>query len=368
MKITKDVRLNEQQRRRLTPHIQRFQSYVRSEQFREDQAQRLSHVKFFQEELPERLPQFSEADLGEIVNKLWASRIWGNKQYHVQTIIADNGLDKLRTELTHLLDRSKSAGERYERFLQGIKRLGPASVTEILCYNEPDRCGIWNRRAREAFKILGLDDQVDPEKYRLSGAEYEKFNAVLQALAEELRRAEWALKAPAAKAVFRDVDLLFVDFFLYEVSRSRPEKPPTEFDHDEIRDLISTIGEMLGFESQTELRIAHGAQVDVVWRARIGNLGVVTYVFEVHRSGTIDSLLLNLQKARSNPTVQKVIAVSDEGRLEQIKKETEGLPEEFRKALSFWLVSEVQKVAENLQAVDEIIDRLGLVHRSRSDT
>ena len=343
--------LKKQQRKRLISHIRRFQSYVRSKQFREDQAQRLSHVRFFQEELPQRLAQFSEADLGEIVSKLWASRIWGNKQYHVQTIIADNGLDKLRMELTRLLDHKKSPGERYERFLQEIKRLGPASVTEILCYNEPDRCGIWNRKAREALKILGLEDLVDPEKYRLSGAEYEGFNAVLQALAGELRQAS-----------FRDVDLLFVDFFLYEVSRSRPEAVKgEEFDHDEIRDLISTIGEMLGFETQTELRITHGAQVDVVWRARIGNLGVVTYVFEVHRSGTIDSLLLNLQKARSNPTVQKVIAVSDEGRLEQIKKETEGLPEEFRKALSFWPVGEVQEVAERLQSVNGIIERLGLM-------
>jgi hypothetical protein len=29
------------------------------------------------------------------------------------------------------------------------------------------------------------------------------------------------------------------------------------------------------------MSIAHGAKVDVVWRARIGNLGAVTYIFEV---------------------------------------------------------------------------------------
>lgn len=354
--MAKEITLSKQQKQQTALHLQAFKDYVKTQGFQKDQAHRLKNVHFFQEELPKRLPQLSEADLSELVARLWASRIWGNKQYHIQRIVEDNGLDKLRMELTRLLDRTESPGKRYERFLQEISRLGPASVTEILCYNEPERCGIWNRKAREAFKILGLGDLVDPEKYRLSGTEYETFNNVLQALAEELQQAG-----------FRDVDLLFVDFFLYEISQSKPkpikdkEKRLEEFDHDEIRDLISMIGEMLGFESQTELRIAHGAQVDVVWRARIGNLGVVTYVFEVHKSGGIDSLLLNLQKAKSDLTVQKVIAVSDEERLERIKKETAGLPEEFRKSLGFWPVSEVQEVAEKLQSVNEIIDRLGLV-------
>jgi len=58
--------------------------------------------------------------------------------------------------------------------------------------------------------------------------------------------------------------------------------------------------------------------------------------------------------------VQKVIAVSDEGQLEKIKSESEGLPEEFRRALEFWRVEEVQEVGENLRSAMEIINRLGL--------
>jgi len=52
-----------------------------------------------------------------------------------------------------------------------------------------------------------------------------------------------------------------------------------------------------------ERKVARGAQVDAVWQARIANLGVVTYVFEVQRHGSIDSLILNLQRAQNNPTV-----------------------------------------------------------------
>jgi len=110
--------------------------------------------------------------------------------------------------------------------------------------------------------------------------------------------------------------------------------------------------------------VGHGARVDNVWRARIGNLGLVTYVFEVHKTGSIDSLLLNLQKAKSSPTVQKVIAVSNEEQLEKVKRESEGLPEEFRRALGFWPVTEVQKVGQNLQSAMSVIDKLGLVQIS----
>jgi hypothetical protein len=104
-----------------------------------------------------------------------------------------------------------------------------------------------------------------------------------------------------------------LDFFLYEVAQSakgtvevgvRPERElrlqEGEFDHDEIRDLLADIGGSLGFDTDTEVKVAHGARVDVVWRARIANLGLVTYVFEVHRSGSMDSLILNLQKAMAS--------------------------------------------------------------------
>ena len=341
------INLTPEQKRAIRRHLQAFDS----EQLQEEKKCRLSRVSYFQERLPERVAELSEADVSELVAMLWASRMWGNKQYLAQKIIADNGIEKLRRELKALLDASSPVETRYERFLSQIKGLGPASVTEMLCYTQPETCGIWNQKARQALKILGLGNYVNPDKYRLSASEYKTFNQLLRSIREELEAAG-----------FRDADLLFVDFYLYEISQSTPgpEPWPGEFDHDEIRDVIRDIGMMLGFDADTEVQVAHGARVDVVWRARIGNLGMVTYVFEVHRSGSIDSLLLNLQKAKGSPTVQKVIAVSDEGQLEKIKSESEGLPEEFRRALEFWPVEEVQRVGENLQAAMEIINRLGL--------
>lgn len=351
-----EVTLTPEQKKAIKKYLQAFAKYVASDQFHEDQSERARRVDYFQRELPKQLDGLSETELVELIAELWASQIWGNKQYLAQKIISDNGIENVEAELKHLLDTSRPVGARYERFLKRVKGLGPASVTEILCSFQPDTCGIWNRKARDAIRILKLDGYVNPDKYQLSAAEYETFNQVLSTVAEELRAAK-----------FKDVDLLFVDFFLYEVREAAegpPAEPPEAFDHNEIRDLIQSIGVMLGFDADTEVLVGHGAKVDVVWRARIGNLGLVTYVLEVHKSGSMDSLLLNLQKAKSSPTVQKVVAVSDEAQLQKIKDESEGLPDEFRRALAFWRVAEVQKVAESIQSAMEVVNRLGLVQQT----
>ncbi len=348
--------LTGEQKNAIRQHIQRFHDYMKQEQFQQDQAERKQRITFFKNELKNRLDEFSEADFETIISLLWASRMWGNKTYLAQKIVNDNGLDKIKEELKKLV-KSKYPEQAYSRFLQEIKGMGPASVTEILTYLHPDHCGIWNRQARNALKILKITDHINPEKYALSTAEYKLFNELLRAIAAELQDLN-----------IQDVDLLMVDFFLYEVAKSTQfpvekvsGRGTTEFDHNEIKDLIAQIGSSLGFDTDTEVKVAHGAVVDVVWRARIANLGLVTYVFEVHRSGSIDSLILNLQKAFNAPSVQKVIAVSDEAQLDRIKRECDGLPEEFRRALRFWEVSKVLETGEHLQKVMESIDTLDLI-------
>ena len=359
MQITKD------QKAAIRKHLTAFQKYLQTEQFQTDQKNRLDRVHFFQKVLPNRLADLAESDVEEVILNLWASMMWSNKAYLVQKIITENGMDSLRQNLTLLLDRSKPGASRYTASLKSLKRLGPASITEILCYGDPEHCGIWNQKARPALSILGFADVVNPKKYKLSGEEYEAFNQLLRAIADELKQAG-----------MKEVDLLFVDFFLYEVSQSAeaptaatapavvaPLSQPSSdsFDHDEIKDMVEQIGSNLGFDASTEVKITHGAKLDAVWRAQIGHLGMVMYAFEVHSKGSIDSLLLNLQKAKSHPSVQKVIAVSDDAQLEKIRRESTGLPEEFRRSLAFWSAKDVQKVAKNLEEVTTIINGLGLV-------
>jgi len=354
-----DTPFTKEQKAKLKQYMRLFLEYAKSNRYVEDRDDRDRRVSYFREDLPPKISELSEVELLEIVNLLWSNRGWSNKQYVVQKLIVDNGIESLRQEMRRLLDTSEPAGKRYSRFLDRVKNWGPAATTEMLCYNEPDKCGIWNDKARKALQLLGLDNYVSPRKYRLSPDEYEKFNTLLKTLAKEL-----------SQAGVKDVDLLIVDFFLYEATQAKPigappPEPVTTFDHDELQDMVKDIGVMLGFDADTEVSVARGAKVDVVWSTRIGNLGSVEYVFEIHKAGSIDSLILNLQKANSNPAVHKVIAVSDAAQLEKIRGEAQGLPAEFREALVFWKVSEVAEVSEHLSSATEVIGRLGLGHRAK---
>ncbi|MCD6482670.1 MAG: hypothetical protein J7K83_00140 [Candidatus Aenigmarchaeota archaeon] len=236
------ITLNSEQKKIIKKYINVFKKYTQGEQFQEHQKDRLDRVSYFQNKLPKRVDKLSETEISELITMLWASQMWGNKQYFAQKIISQNGIEKLRDEFKLLLNKSLPVATRYERFLKEVKSLGPASLTEMLCYIQPETCGIWNQKARQGLKILGLNTYIDTEKYRISSEEYNTFNEILQAVSKELKNAG-----------FQDVDMLFVDFFLYQVSQTSKPPEPESFDHDEIKDMIQNIGIMLGFEAETEV-------------------------------------------------------------------------------------------------------------------
>jgi hypothetical protein len=307
------------------------------------------------------LRAMTELEFGELISNLWASRIWGNKSYLIQKILAenDNNIERIRSQFENLLYGKGKFENLFDTFLDEVNGLGTASITEILCLYDPTRFGIWNTKARKALKVVKFI-KLPLNKYQITGEEYTKINNALKSIEQKI-----------STLGLHNVDLLAVDYFLYEIWNMKKDEietevelipEPHEFKHDEIRDFIKEIGIQLGFEADIEQRIAHGARVDVIWRAKIANLGVVTYVFEVQlKGGSTDSAILNLQRAQANPTVQKVIIVSDREQLEKIKKETGSLPENFRKALSFWEVTDVVKTYEKLSDVIESINKLELV-------
>jgi hypothetical protein len=341
-------------------YIQSFKEYTKTKNYQEDIKDRKHREELFSKLTKEKFLLLNEFDFSEIIAMLWAMRLWTNKEYQIQRMISNKGFDNLKSELATLLFSDIANFERnYNLASKSIKFLGPASLTELMCYFNPKSYGIWNEKARKALMILGFENDLPLDKYKITGSEYEKFNKVLSLISQEL-----------VMQGFSDSDLLFVDYFLYEVwnSSSTLEQEPVEiktetskFDHDEIRDFISDIGTWLGFTAETEKTIGPGARVDAVWKAQIANLGVVNYVFEVHRSGSIDSLILNLMRSKRNPTVQKIIAVSDSEQLEKIKIEIRVLPEEFVRSLSYWDFLDVKKTHKNMSDVINSIQGLELV-------
>ena len=133
-----------------------------------------------------------------------------------------------------------------------------------------------------------------------------------------------------------------------------------EFIHNEIRDKLADIGQWLGFQSKTEIKVAEGSKVDKIWEATIGNMGRVIYVFEVETKGSIDGLLMNLLKSLNNPAVQGIVAVTDAAQIEIIRNHSAGVSPLTGK-LKFWDYQKVLEVHEALESDNEAINRLGLV-------
>lgn len=130
--------------------------------------------------------------------------------------------------------------------------------------------------------------------------------------------------------------------------------------HNDIRDKLADIGRFLGFRAEVEKKVATGAVVDAIWEVTIGNMGRVIYVFEVQTAGSINSLILNLIKARNNKAVQGIVAVTDQKQIEKIKKEIAEI-KEIKDDIKFLDYMEVLKIHDSLQFVNESINNLGLV-------
>ena len=318
----------------------------------------------------------TEEELYDFISRLWAMLSWGNKKYVVDKLISENGLERFRIELAELVWSSAPIQERWDRFRSKIKGMGPAMMSEILCYTHPQDYVLWNRRAYVGFRYLGVD-ALPRYNYQITGSRYRQ-------LCDTAKQLTQLMKAEGIS----DADLLAFDYFLWdelqvEENLSQIHKPtePVEpagadesqesaasdddkvFLHDEIRDKLDQIGRWLGFDAQTEVKVADGAKVDTVWESRIGNLGLVIYVFEVQTKGSIDSLVLNLLKSLGNPAVQGVVAVSDAQQIEKIKKEVASLST-LREKLKYWDYKEVLRVHEALESVNEAINGLGLVAQS----
>lgn len=60
------------------------------------------------------------------------------------------------------------------------------------------------------------------------------------------------------------------------------------------------------------------------------------------------------------PTVQKLIVVSDKEQLEKIKSEIGALPENFRKATTFWDFDNIEKTYQSLEQVAHSLGSLRL--------
>ena len=337
--------------------------------FDENWAERKERKAYYQSFDKAKLLTMTEDEFLEYISKLWSMLIWGNKKYVVDKLIADNGFDNVKKQLVDLLYSDAAIEKRWDAFLKNVKGLGPATISELLTYVNPQEYVIFNKTTILCYAYLDIPD-MPKYNYQYTGKKYAEVCNFAKKIATLL-----------VESGEKDADLLAVDYFLWdeilplaEKKRSGDKtqeapavaKPVSAKDtkslHDEIKEKLVAIGELLGFESRAEVRITAGAVVDAVWEAKIGNMGKAIYVFEVQSKGSIDSLILNLKKAQNNAAVQAVVAVADEEQLAKIIKESRGVIDE--KDLRTWDSEDVLAVYDALVRAHESINKLALVPES----
>ena len=334
--------------------------------YAENWSERKERKVYYQSFTKDQLLAMTEDDFFEYISRLWSMLMWGNKRFVVDKLINDNGFDTLKKQLAELLYGTTPIERRWNNFLKSVKGIGPATISELLTYTNPNEYVIFNKTVILCFTYLGIPD-MPRYNYQFTGKKY----AEVCAIAKEISA---ALKTAGAD----DYDLLAVDYFLWDEVLPLAEKkepsdqtpatvaPKTASDskslHDEIKEKLVAIGELLGFESRSEVHIASGAVVDAVWEAKIGNMGKAIYVFEVQSKGSIDSLILNLKRAQSNAAVQAVVAVADEEQLVKIIRESAGVIDE--QSLRTWNYEDVLSVYDSLARAHESINKLNLVPES----
>lgn len=329
-------------------------------------AERRERKLYYQSFTKDKLLSMSEDEFLEYISKLWSMLIWGNKKYVVDKLIADNGFTALKKQLADLLYGINPIEKRWDIFLNSVKGMWPATISELLTYANPQEYVIFNKTTILCFGYLDISD-MPKYNYQYTGKKYMEVCTIAKEIAQELK-----------KFGAENYDLLAVDYFLWdeilplaekksaEIPVSESKKPTTVSDskslHDEIKEKLVAIGELLGFDSRSEVKITAGAVVDAIWEAKIGNMGKAIYVFEVQSKGSIDSLILNLKKAQSNAAVQAVVAVADEGQLSKIIRESAGVIDE--KSLRTWDSEDVLAVYDSLVRAHESINKLALVPES----
>ena len=345
-------------------YLERYHQWriAHQEKSTDELAERIAHAKEMQKYDKTRLLKMKADDVFSLLSPLWAMGMWGNKHYKIDNLIETNGIELIRTQFANLLYGEGSLAKRWDEFRQKINGIGPAIMSEILNKAFPDECILWNSKTKIGFSILEVsntpkyDSAMDGKMYAYLSECGKKMLSVAKQKGYDDLENLIALDYFIWQEVQKDVD----ESVTVDVVEAHKSKKESGFVHNDIRDKIKDIGECLGFKATTEVKVANGARVDAVWEVSIGNMGRIIYVFEVQTSGSIDSLILNLMKAKNNKAVQGIVAVSDAEQIDKIRKEVESL-DDIKKDIKYWDYTEVLEVHEALQKANESINKLGLV-------
>ena len=211
----------------LKTHIENFQHWLKTDtgDAATWQKERQERLSWYRKHLArDYVVQLSEDEFATLIKDLWATNIWKNKDYKVEKLLKDNGLDKIQVSLDTLLHGKDPLEKRWDEFSMSVKGLGPSSTSEILTFSDPHAYALVNKKPYEVLPRIGLS--VKPVG---NGKSYKNGVGEIRKVKEELE-----------KHGVKDADFILTDFFIaylfYQVfdlqykHKEEPAPPPTEIE------------------------------------------------------------------------------------------------------------------------------------------
>ncbi len=232
-----------------------------SSEWQENLKDHKDHAEFLSQRLSkENIDGLNENTFRDMWKFLWASNIWGNKDWYIDNkLLKPNGLENVKEALKDLLYGEESIDHRYDTFCNKIKGFGASSISEILNFVFPEKYCLWNATPRAVLPYLGI--KILPDKflkYNIStGKEYLQVLNVLTIIKNQL--SNFGFENPN----FIDLDCLFWYIFKNMVhSKLVPQQRITEpsaivsienkiSTHEGAEYYLIRLGNLLGYKTYT---------------------------------------------------------------------------------------------------------------------
>ena len=360
---------------------------------RENKRRLLSRA-FSKEMLKEASDEEFIKTLTDALSSLWAMAVWTKRERRINQIIERNGVKKLRDMFYNLIYGSAPLEERFDSFLANIWGLGVAAVTEILCFVEPEKYAMWNKKVVLAIEKLGLlEDLAKTLGLRknkvagvlsINGRQYVKIIKFLDRLRTEIER-----------VTNQRLDFLELDYFLYYIAEvaetpiiGEEEEREIITSHEEAQYYLLKLGQLLGYVTHVARQdqgkivnnerlgevadiselpqwlvyyssIRNPEDIDVLWLDSTGER--LVYAFEVSHTTDITKDATALRDLAS--IAERVFIVAPDNRrneFEKLHKSAQFRPLLMQGKLKFISYSELLSLYSKARSLRELLDKVGI--------
>jgi hypothetical protein len=162
-----EYELSNEEKKNLKEYGIQFQKWLETNIGKEKIQQHIDHENYFKSKLAsENLLKITKTEMIDIYKQLWASGFWSNKDWKINKILYENGLDTIKKELNLLLYGQEPFEVRYNSFRKQIKGFGISAISEILTMLFPEKFCLWNEVTKNVLTFMNLKKNLPESAFK----------------------------------------------------------------------------------------------------------------------------------------------------------------------------------------------------------